>query len=160
MSIYYNFVLLTAYLFCLVDVFFNRRSAFLWVLKVFPFPPTYCFIRMRQTSYMGFLRKSEKKLARFFNFMFRYIDDVLSLNNCTLCHFVDRIYAIELEIKNTPDTARFASYLDLYPDIDSEIRLRTKLYDKRDYLNFSIMNFPFKCRTFQQHLYMEYISLI
>jgi hypothetical protein len=25
----------------------------------------------------GFLKKSEKKLARFFNFTFRYIDDVL-----------------------------------------------------------------------------------
>jgi hypothetical protein len=29
----------------------------------------------------GFLNKNEKKLARSFNFTFRYIDDVLSLNN-------------------------------------------------------------------------------
>ena len=29
----------------------------------------------------GFLKKNEKKLARSFNFTFRYIDDVLSLNN-------------------------------------------------------------------------------
>ena len=29
----------------------------------------------------GLLKKSEKKLARSFNFTFRYTDDVLSLNN-------------------------------------------------------------------------------
>jgi hypothetical protein len=31
----------------------------------------------------------------------------------------------------------------LHLEIDSEGRLRTKLYDKRDDLNFPIMNFPF-----------------
>jgi hypothetical protein len=53
------------------------------------------------------------KLARFFNFTFRYIDDVLSLNNSRFGDFVDRIHPIELEIKNTTDTDRSASYLDL-----------------------------------------------
>jgi DNA-dependent RNA polymerase auxiliary subunit epsilon len=42
-------------------------------------------------------------------------------------------------------TDRAASYLDLYFEIDSEERLRTKLYDKRDDFNFSIVNFPFIC---------------
>ena len=32
----------------------------------------------------GVLKKNEKKLARSFNFTFRYIDDVLSLNNSRL----------------------------------------------------------------------------
>jgi hypothetical protein len=43
--------------------------------------------------------EKEKKLARSFNFTFRYIDDVLSLNNSRFCDFVDRIYPIGLEIK-------------------------------------------------------------
>ena len=38
-----------------------------------------------------------------------------------------------------------ASYLDLHLEIDSEGRLRTKLYDKRDDFNFLIVNFPFIC---------------
>ena len=59
--------------------------------------------------------------------------------------FVDRIYPIELEIKDTTDTYMSASYLDLHLEIDSEDRLRTKLYDKRDYFNFPIVNFPFIC---------------
>jgi hypothetical protein len=43
------------------------------------------------------------------------------------------------------NTDRSASYLDLHLDIDSEGRLRTKLYDKRDDFNFLIVNFPFIC---------------
>jgi hypothetical protein len=35
------------------------------------------------------LRKNEKKLVRSFNFTFRYIDDVLSLNNSRFGDFVD-----------------------------------------------------------------------
>ena len=40
-----------------------------------------------------------------------------------------------------------ASYLDLYLnlEIDSEGRLKTKLYDKRNGFNFPIVNFPFIC---------------
>jgi hypothetical protein len=36
-------------------------------------------------------------------------------------------------------------YLDLHLEIDSEGRLRTKLYDKRYDFNFPIVNFPFIC---------------
>jgi hypothetical protein len=51
--------------------------------------------------------------------------------------FVDRIYSIELEIKDITDTDRSASHLDLNLEIDNEGRLRTKLYDKREDFNFS-----------------------
>ena len=68
----------------------------------------------------GLFKKNEKNLARFFNFTFRYIDDVISLNNSRFCDLVDCIYPIELEIKDTTDTDRSASYLDLHLEIDSE----------------------------------------
>jgi hypothetical protein len=45
--------------------------------------------------------------------------------------------------KDTRDTARSASYLELDLKINNKGRLRTKLYDKRDDLNFPIMKFPF-----------------
>jgi hypothetical protein len=68
----------------------------------------------------GFLNKNENKLSRSFNFTFRYIDDVLSLNNSRFGDFVDRIYPIKLEIKDTTDKDTSASYLDLHLEIDSE----------------------------------------
>jgi hypothetical protein len=41
--------------------------------------------------------------------------------------FVNRIYPIELEIKDTTDIARSASHLGLHLEIDSEDWLGTKL---------------------------------
>ena len=88
--------------------------------------------------------------------MFRYKDDVLSLNN-----FVDRIYPVEPEIKNTTDTDRSNSYLDLYIEIDSEGQLGTKLYDKRDDFNIPVVKFPFICSNIPAALaYGVYISQI
>jgi hypothetical protein len=62
-----------------------------------------------------------------------------------ICIYVGYCYPIELEVKDTTDTDRSVLYLDIHLEIDSEGRLRTKLYDKRDYLNFPIVNFPFIC---------------
>ena len=129
----------------LVGMFFKRQSVYLWVQPVLLFSPTCSCIRMRQTSYIGLLKKNEKKLARIFNLTLRYIYDILSLNNSRFGDFVDCIYPIEPEIKDTTDADRSVSYLDLHLEIDSEGRLRTKLYDKRDDFNFPIVNFPFVC---------------
>ena len=104
------------------------------------------FLYSYEVDFMqGLLKKNEKKLARSFNIKFRYIDDGLSLNNSGFGDFVDRIYPIELEIKDTTHTDTSASYLDLHLEIDSEGRLTTKLYDKKDDFNFPIVNFSFIC---------------
>ena len=68
---------------------------------------------------------------------------VFSLNNSKFGDYVERIYSIELEIKDTTDTVTSASYLDLHLEMDNEGRLKTKLYDKRDDYSFPIVNFPF-----------------
>ena len=57
----------------------------------------------------GLLKENKEKLDRSFDFTFRYIDDVLSLNNSRFGDFVDRICPIEHEIKDTTDTALCAS---------------------------------------------------
>jgi hypothetical protein len=104
---------------------------------------------MRQTSYRGFSRKTKRS----------YIDDVLSLNISRFGDFGDRIYPIELEIKDTTDTEMSAPYLDLHLEIDSEGRLRTKLYDNRDDFNFPIVNLPFICSNIPAApVYGVYIS--
>ena len=71
----------------------------------------------------------------------------------------DRIYPIELDIKDTIDIDRSASYLDLHLEIEGEGRLRTKLYDKRYDFNFPSWTFQAYVAAFQQHLQMEYIYL-
>ena len=49
--------------------------------------------------------------------------------------YVDRIRLIEIEIKDSTVRARSASCLDPYMEIDSDCRLRTKPYDKRDFIS-------------------------
>src|SRR5210317_1584118 len=78
------------------------------------------------------LEREEKKLAQSFGFTFRYIDDILSLNNSKFADYVDLIYPIELEIKDTTATVRSFSYLDLHLEIDSKGVLKTKLYKRDD----------------------------
>ena len=84
-------------------------------------------------------------MTRSFNFTFRYIDDVLSLNNPSFIEHLDQIYPSELEIKETTDSKKSASYLDLFLEIDQEGKLVSKIYDKRDDFNFPIVNFPYLC---------------
>jgi hypothetical protein len=78
----------------------------------------------------GLLKKNEKKLARSFNSTFRYIDDVLSLNNTRFGDFADRMYPTELEIKDTTDTDRSASYLDLHLEIYDKWNISMVICDR------------------------------
>ena len=61
----------------------------------------------------------QKQLAQSFNFSFRYIDDVLTLNNSRFGDFLHLIYPSQLEI-NTTYTVKSASYLDLHLEIDTQ----------------------------------------
>ena len=47
------------------------------------------------------------------------------------------------EVKDTTDTEKSASYLNLHLEIDNGGRLKTKLYDKRDDFTFATVIFPF-----------------
>jgi hypothetical protein len=62
------------------------------------------------------------EIAQIFNCSFRYIDDVLSLNNSRFGDYLHRIYLNELEVKDTNDTQKYASYLEL----DDGGRVKTK----------------------------------
>ncbi|KAK3101641.1 hypothetical protein FSP39_005107 [Pinctada imbricata] len=81
--------------------------------------------------------------ASYFNFTYRYIDDVLSINNPNFADYLSSIYPSELEVKETTETNNSASYLDLMLSYDTDGHMNTSLYDKRDDFNFSITNFPF-----------------
>ena len=99
--------------------------------------------------------QEQKKIAWSFNFMLCYIEDVLLLNNSRIGDFGVSIYIVELEIKYTTDAARCASDLDWYLKIDSDCRLRTKLYNKQMISIFLLWTFHLYLGTFQRHMYME-----
>ena len=78
-----------------------------------------------------------------FNSTSRYLDDLLNIDNIHFEHMVHRIYPAELQLTdkaNASDTE--AAFLDLNLSIHNDL-VSTKIYDKRDYFNFDIVNFPF-----------------
>ena len=89
-----------------MDVFFNNKQSDTYGYKLIFFSLAFPLYSYEADFIQGLLKKNENKLARSFNFTFRYIDNVLSLNNSRFGEFVDRIYPIELEIKDTTDTDR------------------------------------------------------
>jgi hypothetical protein len=56
---------------------------------------------------------------------------------------VQLLYLNELEAKDTTNTQMSVSYIVLNFEIDKQGRLKTKLHDKRDYLTFPVVKFPF-----------------
>ena len=89
------------------------------------------------------LSTGKKHLASRFNLTYRYIDDVLFINNPEFENYLGQMYPAELESKDTKESTTSASYLDLLLSIGRDGQLHTSIYDKRDDFNFHITNFPF-----------------
>jgi hypothetical protein len=75
------------------------------------------------------LHEKEKSLAVAFNSTFRYIDDVLFINNNQFHSYADSIYPNELVIKDITECSTSASYLDVLLKLDTNGKLMTQLYD-------------------------------
>ena len=115
-------------------------------------PPSVCREHFRTTARTFTKRTTQVPLVLV---LFREMTVLTS--EWLFCDVVDRFYSIE--IKDTTDAARSASYHDIHLEIDSEGRIRTKLYDKRDDFNFPIVNFPSSCSNIQATpAYVLYIS--
>ena len=76
------------------------------------------------------------------NTTYRYLDDIVNINNVYFDNIVGQIYPSEFQLNkaNTSDTE--AAFLDLHLSISKDI-VSTKIYDKRDDFDFGIVNFPF-----------------
>ena len=93
--------------------------------------------------------KTQRKLGTInvqkINNFFRFIDDLLSLNNSSTFekHYKD-IYPTELELKKENYSNYCASFLDLYIYIVNG-EFHTRLFDKRDNSGFDIVRMSFCC---------------
>ena len=89
------------------------------------------------------VKSGHRRLARSFNLRYRYIDDLIVLNNKKFINYVKDIHPFELNVEKVNRFDDQADYLDLTFITGNNNRLYTKLYDKRDDFNFHIVNFPF-----------------
>ena len=77
-----------------------------------------------------------------FNSTFRYLDDLLNIDNPYFEQMVGQIYPAELKLNKATSSDTEAPFLDLNLSVTNGI-VSSKNYDKRDDFNFEIVNFPF-----------------
>ena len=89
-----------------------------------------------------FLDRNHDEGRNRYKYTYRYIDDLLSVNNRDIIHDVNAIYPRFLEISNTNvDNHNKGTFLDV--DIKlSNNRFLTKVYDKRREFEFDILGLP------------------
>ena len=89
------------------------------------------------------IRSGHWKLARSFNLCYQYIDDLIVLDNKKFGDYVKEVYPSQLTVEKANTSDDLANYLDFTFIIESNNRLYTKFYNKRDDFDFHIFNFPF-----------------
>ena len=87
-------------------------------------------------------RENQTDIIEAFNSTLRYLDDLLNIDNIYFDQMVARIYPTELQLNRANSSDTEAPFLDLNLCI-SNGTVSTKIYDKRDDLDFDIVNFPF-----------------
>ena len=86
------------------------------------------FLYSYEAEFIQTLIKSGKRhLAKSFCFTYRYIDDVVSINNPKFGNYIDDIYPAELKIKDTTDT----DHRDLDLSYDRDKRLQVRQTDRQ-----------------------------
>ena len=77
-----------------------------------------------------------------FNSTSRNLDDLLNIDNNFFDSMVNRIYPSELQLNKANVSDTEDSFFDLHLSVLDGF-VKTKFYDKRDYFDFDIVNFPF-----------------
>ena len=116
------------------------------------------FLYIYESKFLSELKKSDPTRARKFRHIFRFIDDLISLNDDSefLRSYKD-IYPPEMELKreNMNDTS--ATFLDLDLNILNK-QISSNLFDKRDNFPFSVVRLPYRCSNMPSKMFFATIS--
>ena len=112
------------------------------------------FLYVYENRYMEKLKKSDLKRATNLRHVFRFIDDLIALNDDDeFLRSYKEIYPEEMELKVENKVVDSASILDLGLQVEDQI-FKSNLYDKREAFKFSVVrmpykssNMPYKCTT-------------
>ena len=86
--------------------------------------------------------ENQSEVIEAFSSTTRYLDDLLNIGNNFFDSMVDHIYPSELQSNKVNVLGTEASFLDLHLSI-SDGSVKINIYDKRNYFDFDIVNFPF-----------------
>ena len=90
--------------------------------------------------------------------MYRYIDDLLALNDGhSFETFFKDIYPVELQLNRENEDYMSTDFLDLHIEIVDGV-FTTKLFDKRDDFGFDITRLPFKSSYIPSKMFYSSIA--
>ena len=102
------------------------------------------FLYRYESRWLNRMKKENNVLARKFGRVFRYIDDLIAINDGNEFEkYHSEIYPSELELKKENVINTETNFLELNITI-SDHSFHTKLYDKRDAFGFHVCRLPFK----------------
>ena len=104
------------------------------------------------------LSTGRKRLASQFSLTYRYIDEVLSINNADFKNYLGQMYPPEPEIRDTTESNTSASYLDLLLSIGRDGQLHTSLATSVTILIFKSQTFRSKAATSHLRPPMPFLS--
>ena len=116
------------------------------------------FLFHYESSWLDSVKKSNNILARKFGQVFRYIDDLLALNDG---HSFERhyheIYPSELTLNRENIDYNSTNFLDLCIEI-KDGAFTTRLFDKRDQFGFNITRLPYKDSNIPSKMFYSSIA--
>jgi len=122
------------------------------------------FLYHFESSWLKSIKASNNTLARKFGNVFRYIDDLLALNDSQSFEtYYHDIYPEELQLSKENLDCTEANFLDLHIKIEDGI-FTTALFDKRDNFGFDITRLPYRnsnipCRIFYSSITAECLRI-
>ena len=113
----------------------------------------------KETDWVKVERKLGTTNVRKINNSFRFIDDLLSLNDDrTFGKHCKDIYPKELELKKENNSISCASFLDIFIHDIENWEFPTKLFDKRYNLSVDIVRMPCYCSNVPSKMFYGDIS--
>ena len=122
------------------------------------------FLYHYESTWIKSIKKTNNILARKFGKVFRYIDDLLALNDGhSFQSYHHEIYPSELQLNKENEVNTETNFLDLHINIEDRV-FTTKLYDKRDNFGFDITRLPYRnsnipCRMFYSSIAAECLRI-
>ena len=122
------------------------------------------FLYHYESSWLKGIKKTNNSVARKFGNVFRYIDDLLALNDgLSFESYYREIYPEELQLTKENITNDETNFLDFNIKINNRV-FTTSLYDKRDHFGFNIARLPYRssnipCRMFYASISAECLRI-
>ena len=115
------------------------------------------FLFYFENKWLKGMKKNNNILARKFSHTFRYIDDLLAVNDGGMFEkYYKDIYPIELVLKKESNNDKTCSFLDMKIEILNK-SFFTSLYDKRDDYQFGIVRLPYVSTNIPKKMFISSI---